>query len=168
MIPIGTPKGTIVQRRGRTAEVVSDGDTPETFKAKRKGIVMVYQRHAWNLGGFIPDPRVSPPAKMSEAARQRLEGIASGRIIVTKPHVPIIVRLHGGTDQEAANATDATLKMLPLPGTPGPMGGNVRLQRSPDGKVEFNPQGYAVIWTSEPRFVEFAITRQGYVAEVIK
>jgi hypothetical protein len=70
------------------------------------------------------------------------------------------VKLHSNEDS-AANATDATLKMLP-------MGGDAHLKRDEGGKVEFDAGGNATVITSNPRFVAFALRNQGYVREVLE
>ena len=69
------------------------------------------------------------------------------------------VKLHSN-DESAANATDSTLKMLP-------MGGDAHLLRGDDGKVEFDADGHATVITANPGFVAFALKNQGYVREVI-
>jgi len=68
------------------------------------------------------------------------------------------VKLHSNEDS-AADATDSTLKILP-------MGGDAHLKRNAVGKVEFDREGYATVITSNPRFVAFALRNQGYVLEV--
>lgn len=70
---------------------------------------------------------------------------------------PIRVRLNGGTDQAAAEATDATLRSLP--------GALTCLKRN-GPHVAFMADGCALILTNHPRFVCWAIVRQGYVAEL--
>lgn len=69
------------------------------------------------------------------------------------------VILHSNAES-AANATDSTLKMLP-------MGGDAHLKRGEDGKVEFDAEGCATVITTNPGFVSFALTRQGYVKAVL-
>ncbi len=63
-------------------------------------------------------------------------------------------------DESAADAVDATLKMLPG-------GGDAHLLRDDDGKVLFDPDGCAVVLTANPGFVAFALKNQGYVKEVV-
>lgn len=70
------------------------------------------------------------------------------------------VKLHSN-DESAANATDATLKMIP-------MGGNAHLERGSDGNVSYDADGFATVVTSNPGFVAFALRNQGYVREVVE
>ena len=60
-------------------------------------------------------------------------------------------------EESAANATDATIKMLP---------GGGRLRRRESGKVAFDNEGYATIEGGNEGFLRFALVRQGYVREV--
>lgn len=68
------------------------------------------------------------------------------------------VKLHSN-ETDTAEATDATLKMLP--------GGGGFLKRDTDGKIEFDDDGCATIITPNPDFMKFAVKKQGYVAEVV-
>ncbi len=69
------------------------------------------------------------------------------------------VILHSNA-QAAADATDRTLKMLP-------MSGNAHLLRDDNGKVVFDADGAAHVETTNPGFVEFALKNQGYVKQVL-
>lgn len=69
------------------------------------------------------------------------------------------VILHSN-EESAANATDTTLKMIP-------MGGNAHLKRDQNGDIEYDGNGHAFIETENPRFIEFTLKSQGYVKEVI-
>ena len=66
------------------------------------------------------------------------------------------VQLHSN-EPSAVDATDQTLKML---------GFDTHLARDESGAVVFDESGYAQIETTNPLYIKFAITRQGYVAAV--
>lgn len=70
----------------------------------------------------------------------------------------IKVRLHSN-DESAAEATDSTLKMLPM--------GAGKLQRDSAGKIIFDSNGLATVMSSNEKFMIFVLKNQGYVREVI-
>lgn len=66
------------------------------------------------------------------------------------------VKLHSN-EPAAADATDATLRAL---------GFDTRLARDELGLIALDAEGLAEVNTLNPAYVKFALTRQGYVAEV--
>jgi hypothetical protein len=74
--------------------------------------------------------------------------------------MPLRVKLHSN-DPSAADATDQTIRLLP-------MNGNAHLVRGADGSVSFDENGWATVETTNPGFVMFALENQGYVADVIQ
>lgn len=66
------------------------------------------------------------------------------------------VKFHSN-QQDAAEATDNTIKQLP---------GNGYLLRAREGEIYFDKDGFAILQTNNPGFMKFALIKQGYVKEI--